>query len=988
EDETDIVYINFGAMLKDITRDDLTKLYRIVMNRYCMNRPKDEFEKILWEYLKNILHYLNLESMDIYMLMERKYPLSAEVCKAMLDKKLQEGKPDEDCYKLLKWMEKQAGIRNSKSSPDDGFKPSGDDDKSSTVNAAGIEVNVVGAKTSIELSDDLNMSALEDIVYSDDDEDVGAEADMNNLDTFMPVSPIPTTRVHKDHPVEQIIRDLNLAPQTRRMIKNLEEHDEGCQEVLFFMVRLKRKLCLSTTGFERSKLPLTELQSRKGTYDCVTLPELFEKMMHKKFQMSSMGELTFFLGLQVKQKEDGIFISQDKYVTKILKKFGFIDVKAASTPMKTQKPLLKDEDGEEVDVHLYRYLKGQPKLGLWYPKDSPFDLVAYTDSDYAGASLDRKSTTGGCQFLGCRLISWQCKKQTVVANSIIEAEYVAASSCCGQNGIGVNASDSKLMLLGINLLLLGKVNAARHRLTTAIETLVDGKKIIITEATVRRDLQLEDAEGVDCLSNAIIFEQLSLMGYEKLLQKLTFYKEFFSPQWKFIIHTILQCLSAKTTAWNEFSSTMASAIICLATNQKFNFSKYIFEIMVKNLDNAGKFLLYPRRPKRKDTKIPQSSGPIDNVADEAVNEEITPNEPSSLGTSSGGGPKHEETIGDTIAQTRPENVSKRSNDLLLAGVNTPRSDEDRLKLNELRNFVPNFNKECLTWRTQRLLQIRRLQGRKIDDIDKDAEITLVDETQRRYRDEDMFGVHDLDGDEVVVESEVVAKKKDDEVNVVKEVVSVVEEIVSVAIITKDEITLAQALAELKSVKPKNFEDEEKDQISLDEQEAMRLQMEFDEDSEALQGKKMKQYCDAKGVTTRGGKTMTQDDRDNNTNVLPKEPLVVELKKPVGPNNVLTNDQPQMTSEPVVQPSNEEQTPQVKDFVILDMLEDSRVPIILGRPFLATARAMIDVFNKKITLRVGDDEVVFDVDQSIKRPTTEDDECYGIDDLDDTINDEA
>ncbi|GJZ97930.1 putative ribonuclease H-like domain-containing protein [Tanacetum coccineum] len=179
----------------------------------------------------------------------------------------------------------------------------------------------------------------------------------------------------------------------------------------------------------------------------------FEKMMHKKFQISSIGELTFFLGLQVKQKEDGIFISQDKYVTEILKKFGFSDVKTASIPMETQNPLLKDEDGEEVDVHLYRsmigslmyltssrpdimfivyacaryqvnpkvshlhaikrifrYLKGQSKLGLWYPKDSPFDLVAYTNSDYAGASLDRKSTTGGCQFLGCRLISWKYKK--------------------------------------------------------------------------------------------------------------------------------------------------------------------------------------------------------------------------------------------------------------------------------------------------------------------------------------------------------------------------------------------------------------------------------------------------------------------------------------------------------------------------------------------------------------------------------------------------
>ncbi|GJU56637.1 hypothetical protein Tco_1234403, partial [Tanacetum coccineum] len=106
-----------------------------------------------------------------------------------------------------------------------------------------------------------------------------------------------------------------------------------------------------------------------------------------------------------------------------------------------------------------------------------------------------------------------------------------------------------------------------------LQALVDGKKIIITESIVRKDLQLEDAEGVDCLPNAIIFEQLTLMGYGKISQKLTIYKAFFSPLWKFLIHTILQCLSSKTTAWNEFSSTMASAIICLAINQKFNFSK-------------------------------------------------------------------------------------------------------------------------------------------------------------------------------------------------------------------------------------------------------------------------------------------------------------------------------------------------------------------------------------------------------------------------------
>ncbi|GJZ41577.1 putative ribonuclease H-like domain-containing protein [Tanacetum coccineum] len=182
-----------------------------------------------------------------------------------------------------------------------------------------------------------------------------------------------------------------------------------------------------------------------------------EKMMHKKFQMSYIGELTFFLGLQVKQKEDGIFISQEKYVTEILNKFGFTDVKTASTLMETQKPLLKDEDGEEVDAHLYRSMIGS-----------------------LGASLDRKSTIRGCQFLGCRLISWQCKKQTVVANSTTEAEYVVASSCCGQRVFGlelkVNAARHNLLLLlkvnaaRHNLLLLLKVNAARHKLTTAVES--------------------------------------------------------------------------------------------------------------------------------------------------------------------------------------------------------------------------------------------------------------------------------------------------------------------------------------------------------------------------------------------------------------------------------------------------------------------------------------------------------------------------------------
>nr|GFB14373.1 ribonuclease H-like domain-containing protein [Tanacetum cinerariifolium] len=104
------------------------------------------------------------------------------------------------------------------------------------------------------------------------------------------------------------------------------------------------------------------------------------------------------------------------------------DGKSASTPIDTEKPLLKDPDVKRI----FRYLKGKPHLGLWYPKDLHFNLVSYSDSDYAGASLNRKSTTGGCQFLGCRLISWQSKNQTVVATSSTEAEYVVATSCYAQ----------------------------------------------------------------------------------------------------------------------------------------------------------------------------------------------------------------------------------------------------------------------------------------------------------------------------------------------------------------------------------------------------------------------------------------------------------------------------------------------------------------------------------------------------------------------------
>nr|GEV85798.1 hypothetical protein [Tanacetum cinerariifolium] len=260
----------------------------------------------------------------------------------------------------------------------------------------------------------------------------------------------------------------------------------------------------------------------------------FERLMKDKFQMSSMGELTFFLGLQVKQKEDGIFITQDKYVTEVLRKFNFSNVKSTNTPLDMEKTLVKDADGEYVDVHLYKSMIGSLiYLTTSRPDiiDSLFELVAYTDSDYAGASLDRKSTTGGCQFLGSRLISWQCNnKKLMLLGKLTTAIDVNAV----QVAFMEKRTESEGFEQIINCL---KANPIKYALTVnptiytscikqfwattkvkmvngeaQIQALVDMKKVIITETSVRSDLHLEDAEAIECLPIAIIFEQLTLMG--------------------------------------------------------------------------------------------------------------------------------------------------------------------------------------------------------------------------------------------------------------------------------------------------------------------------------------------------------------------------------------------------------------------------------------------------------------------------------------------
>ncbi|GJU79953.1 putative ribonuclease H-like domain-containing protein [Tanacetum coccineum] len=412
---------------------------------------------------------------------------------------------------------------SSKDSPDAGFKPSREEEKkdASTVNTTSIMDNVVDENIVYGCADDLNMPNLEEIVYSNDDVDFVAEGDMNNLEFSMPVSPIATTRVHKDHPVEQIIRDLHLAPQTKRMTKSVTEHEpkkvwtlvdlpygkraigtkwvyRNKKDERGIVIRNKARLVpqgytqeegidydemdvksaflygkieeefyvCQPSGFEDPEFPDRVYKVEKALYGIHQAPRAWYEtlstyLLDNGFQRGIIDKTLFIkkvksdiLLVQV-YVDDIIFGSTKKGLCTEFKKLmhkKFQMSSMESTHMETSKPLMKDENAEDVDVHLYRsmigslmylissrpniiYLKGQPKLGLWYPKDSPFDLEAYTDSDYAGASLDRKSTTR-------------------VANSTTEAEYVAASSCYGQiddwNGV-----EMLRMKLGLKLVTVG-----------------------------------------------------------------------------------------------------------------------------------------------------------------------------------------------------------------------------------------------------------------------------------------------------------------------------------------------------------------------------------------------------------------------------------------------------------------------------------------------------------------------------------------------------
>nr|GEU42602.1 putative ribonuclease H-like domain-containing protein [Tanacetum cinerariifolium] len=455
-----------------------------------------------------------------------------------------------------------------------------------------------------QLPDDPDMPELEDITYSDDEDDDGAEADFNNLKTSLTVSPIPTSRVNKDHHepkrVYQALKDTSWIeamheeliqfkmqkvwvlvdlPYRKRAIGHTQEEGIDYEEFFASVARIEAirlflayasfmvfmvyqmdvksaflygtieeevyvcqhpgfedpnhldKVCkvvkslyglhqaprawyetlasyLLENGFQRGKIDQTLfIKRQKGNILLVQiyvddiifgvtnedLCNSFEKLMKDKFHMSLMGKLTFFLGHQVKQKKDEIFISQDKYVAEILRKFRFTEGKSASTPIDTKKPLLKDPNGEDVDVHTYRLKKNGIGVNV----------------------VDLQASAIRHKLLLFSLTNWCCSLSAV--SSIKYALTV---------NLNIYVSCIKQFWTTV---VVKQVNDV-----TRLQALVDKKKVVVTKAKIREALHLDDAEGVDCLPNKEILTELARMGYEKPSTKLAFYKAFFSSQWNLV----------------------------------------------------------------------------------------------------------------------------------------------------------------------------------------------------------------------------------------------------------------------------------------------------------------------------------------------------------------------------------------------------------------------------------------------------------------------
>nr|GEX84061.1 retrotransposon protein, putative, unclassified [Tanacetum cinerariifolium] len=358
------------------------------------------------------------------------------------------------------------------------------------------------------------------------DESNRVQADISNMETSITASPTPTLRIHKDHPKNQIIGPMDTPIQTRNKSKEMD-----VKSAFLYGIINEEVYVMQPLGFQDPDFPAKCIKWKKRCMDFIRLLEPgmlcreFKALMHEKFQMSAMGELNFFLGLQVLRKEDGIFISQDKFVRDILKKFRYSDVRDCF-----EKKLISMD-------HIH------------------------TDENVADL-LTKPFDAGRFQYL-----VWE-KLSTV---SVFLGFGLTFAGTFKYWGV------LRILMISLRLIPLSEHNIDFHPMVDFIEA---SPLRTVTESSLRRNLKLEDEEGISSLPDTKLFENLTLMGYN------------ISPN-----------QNPNSTGFNEFSSKITTALVCLATNRTYNFLKMIFDGLVKNVNNKiSKFLMYPRR-----TRIAQSS---------------------------------------------------------------------------------------------------------------------------------------------------------------------------------------------------------------------------------------------------------------------------------------------------------------------------------------------------------------------------------------------
>ncbi|GJV52632.1 retrovirus-related pol polyprotein from transposon TNT 1-94 [Tanacetum coccineum] len=560
-----------------------------------------------------------------------------------------------------------------KSSHDDRSKPSSDDEKkvgevprkesecndqekednvnnTNTVNAAGAkEVNAVGGKTSIEISFDPNMPALEDYSIFDssrDDEDDGAEADMNNLDTTIQVSPILTTRIHKDHHLKQVIRDLQSATQTINMSKNLKEH--GFEEPKKVIHALKDPRWIEAM--------LEELLQFK--IEAIML--FLAYVSFKDFMVYQMDVKSAFLYGKI---EEEVYVCQPPgfedpdFPDRVYKfekaRYGLhqaprawhkdefygrtyilLEITSAAeegcTPIETQKPLLKDEDGEEVDVHMYRSMIGS----LMYLTSSRPDIM-FAVCACARYQVNPKvshlhavkrifsAIKSAMEASACGQVLWIQNQLLDYGYNFMHTKIFIDNNRKAKKSVKLMME--KLFRMELELMLAKTINGE-----VQLHALVDGKKIIVTESTVRRDLHLKDAEGmVKNLDNVsgkfLMYPRFVQVFMEQQLDNMSIHKRIYiTPS-----HT-KKIFGNMRRVGKGFSGRVTPLFPTMVVQNQQELGEGLANLtdphhtptITQPSTSQPKKTQKPRKPKRKDTQVPQPSGSSEHVVDKVVHKEL------------------------------------------------------------------------------------------------------------------------------------------------------------------------------------------------------------------------------------------------------------------------------------------------------------------------------------------------------------------------------